>query len=53
MKLISERISNTHISCDDHAAQLVYDEDVQLGGRLAELLLQNLQDGLHHSGSVS
>lgn len=43
---------NPHVACDDHAAELVYDEDVELGRRLAELLLQDLQDGLHDSGSV-
>ena len=43
----------THVSCDDHAAQLVYYENVQLGGGLAELLLQDLQDGLHDLRSVS
>lgn len=36
----------------DHAAKLVDDQHVQLGGRLAELLLQDLKDGLHHSGGV-
>lgn len=41
-----------YIACDDHAAQLVYDEDVKLGGRLAELLLEDLEDGLHYSGGV-
>lgn len=31
-----------YVSCDDHTAQLIYDEDVELGRRLAELLLQDL-----------
>lgn len=43
----------THISRDDHAAELIDDEDVQLGGRLAELLLKDLQDVLHDFGRVS
>lgn len=43
----------THISCDDHAAKLIDDENVQLGGRLAELLLKDLQDVLHDFGRVS
>lgn len=42
----------SHISCDHHAAQLIYDENIELRGRLAKLLLQNLQDGLHHSGCI-
>lgn len=42
-----------HVACDDHAAELVYDEHVQLGRGLAELLLQDLQDGLHDPGRVS
>ena len=37
----------TYVSSDDQAAQLVDDEHVQRGGGLAELLLQDLQDGLH------
>ena len=45
-------VTRSHVSCDDHAAQLVYDEHVQLGGGLAELLLQDLQDGLHDPRSV-
>lgn len=43
----------THIPSDDHAAQLVNDEHVQLWWRLTELLLQDLQDVLHDFGSVS
>lgn len=44
---------NTDIACDDHTAKLVYDEDIELGGRLTELLLKDLQDGLHYPGGVS
>lgn len=43
----------TDVAGDDHAAQLVDDEHVELGWRLAELLLQDLQDGLHDPGRVS
>ena len=43
---------STDVARDDHAAQLVYYENVQLGGGLAELLLQDLQDGLHDLRSV-
>ena len=42
----------THVPGDDHAAQLVDDEHVEWGRRLAELLLQDLQDGLHDPRSV-
>jgi len=45
-------VCRPHVARDDHAAQLVDDEHVQLGRRLAELLLQDLQDGLHHPGGV-
>lgn len=41
-----------YIPSDDHATQLVDDEHVELWGRLAELLLKDLQDGLHHSWGV-
>lgn len=44
--------AETHIACDDHAAKLVYDKDIELGWRLTELLLQYLQDGLHYPGGV-
>lgn len=43
----------TYISRDDHAAKLIDYENVQLGGRLAELLLKDLQDVLHDFGRVS
>lgn len=43
----------THISRNDHAAKLIDDENVQLRGRLAELLLKDLQDVLHDFGRVS
>lgn len=43
----------SYIACDDHAAKLVYDEDIKLGRGLTKLLLQDLKDGLHHSGGVS
>lgn len=43
---------NAYIPGDDHAAKLVYDEDIKLGGRLTELLLEDLKDGLHYSGGV-
>lgn len=42
----------THIASDDHAAQLVNDQHIELGGRLTELLLQDLQDGFHHTWRV-
>lgn len=42
-----------YISCDDHTAKLVNDENIHLRRRLAELLLKDLQDMLHHIGSVS
>ena len=42
----------THVAGDDHTAQLVNDEDIQLGGGLAELLLQDLEDGLHDPRGV-
>lgn len=42
----------THVAGDDHAAQLVHNEHVQLRWRLTELLLQDLQDGLHHTRRV-
>lgn len=45
--------NGTYVACDDHAAELVYDEHVELGRGLAELLLQDLQDGLHDPGCVS
>lgn len=47
------RKDGTYVACDDHAAELVYDEHVELGRGLAELLLQDLQDGLHDPGRVS
>lgn len=43
----------THIPRNDHAAQLVDDEYVQLRRRLAEFLLKDLQDVLHDFRSVS
>lgn len=43
----------THISRNNHAAKLIDDENVQLRGRLAELLLEDLQDVLHDFGRVS
>lgn len=42
----------THIAGDDHAAQLVNDQHIKLRGRLTELLLQDLQDGFHHTWRV-
>ena len=43
----------SYIPRDDHAAQLVDDQHVELRRRLTELLLQDLEDGLHHPGRVS
>ena len=42
----------THVSSDNHATQLVYDQHVQRRGWLAELLLEDLQDGFHDLGRV-
>lgn len=36
-----------YISSDNQAAQLVYDEHIERGRRLAEFLLQDLQNWLH------
>lgn len=41
-----------YVACYDHAAKLVDDQHVKLGGRLTEFLLQDLKDGLHYSGGV-
>lgn len=43
----------THISRDDHAAKLINDKNIQLWGRLAELLLKDLQNVFHDFGCVS
>lgn len=53
LEVLTLRHQCAYISCNDHASQLVNDEYVQLWGRLAELLLQDLQDVLHDFGSVS
>lgn len=41
-----------YISSDNQAAQLVDDKHVERGGRLAEFLLQDLQNWLHHLWGV-
>lgn len=41
-----------YISSDNQAAQLVDDQHVERGGRLAEFLLQDLQNWLHNLWGV-